>query len=484
MVRSGVFLGNLLEGHTDTGAAMGALSWRRSLAVVVVLVLLVLTLGPQVLPTRGLAQLPQGPRTLAPSVGVVGTYGCSARACHGGLEPLLQTAVLQNEHTTWLLRDKHANAYRVLFDERSKLIARNLGGKAPAHEDVRCLACHTNPQTAALEGSPAVLEERIFGVGCESCHGPAEKWLAPHTRPDWKKLPAEQKRAQGMVPVSDLASRVQACTGCHVGAAPEGTAPLRDVNHDLIAAGHPRLHFEYAAFQAHMPPHWTIKAEEKKSTYPTQSWAIGQLASAQAALRLLHHRADHPTQPWPEFAEYDCFACHHALQEPSNRQQQGYGKRLPGSFPWGTWYLSVPGALAAPAVDGDPEFRAALEALQKLMMRPYPNRQAVAQQARDAAAQLDGWLRKWGQTPTDSAKLIRFLVRDELRLAETSWDSAAQLYLGLIALEQSQPNERVQTALRELAQKQAFPALHDSPGDAGAQEFRAGLSKLLQQLRQ
>jgi hypothetical protein len=37
---------------------------------------------------------------------------------------------------------------------------------------------------------------------------------------------------------------------------PDGK-PWRDVNHDLIAAGHPRLSFELSAFMATMPPHWT-----------------------------------------------------------------------------------------------------------------------------------------------------------------------------------------------------------------------------------
>ena len=84
----------------------------------------------------------QGPR-----MALAGTSSCSARACHGGLVPQDQ-APQQNEHTTWITKDKHANAYLVLFNDRSEQIARNLkdpaGQVVPAHENDRCLACHTN----------------------------------------------------------------------------------------------------------------------------------------------------------------------------------------------------------------------------------------------------------------------------------------------------------------------------------------------------
>jgi hypothetical protein len=129
---------------------MGALRWRGSFLVTVGFALLWLALGARVPLGHSWAQSSADPAlTLTPALPLVGTYGCSARACHGGLEPLRGSSVLQNEHTTWILHDKHADAYRVLFNERSQTIARNLGGK-PAHEDVRCLACHTHPLTAPI----------------------------------------------------------------------------------------------------------------------------------------------------------------------------------------------------------------------------------------------------------------------------------------------------------------------------------------------
>ena len=71
----------------------------------------------------------------------------------------------------------------------------------------------------------------------------------------------------------------------------------------------------------------------------------------------------------------------------------------------------------------------------------------------------------------------------EPKLAEASWDSAAQLYLGLFALEQSGGNAAVSTALRDLSQQQAFPPAHDSPSDPRSQKFQAALRKVLEQIR-
>src|SRR5207249_3285217 len=92
----------------------------------------------------------------------------------------------QNEYSQWA-HDPHADAYRMLFNERSQSIAKRLGSDKKAHEDRRCLACHVNPLLAKLPLEDAhVREEMQFGVSCESCHGAANAWLVAHTRADWR----------------------------------------------------------------------------------------------------------------------------------------------------------------------------------------------------------------------------------------------------------------------------------------------------------
>src|SRR5262245_241416 len=49
-------------------------------------------------------ELDDEPRSTNPE-GLVGTSGCSARACHGSLTARNSQRVLQNEYTTWMQRD-------------------------------------------------------------------------------------------------------------------------------------------------------------------------------------------------------------------------------------------------------------------------------------------------------------------------------------------------------------------------------------------
>src|SRR5947209_13485937 len=83
-----------------------------------------------------------------------GAGSCAARACHGSPRPVADLSILRNEHTTWIVRDRHAQAYQVLHEPRSADIVRKLGWPGPAHREGRCLACHATP-TGALDGPRA-----------------------------------------------------------------------------------------------------------------------------------------------------------------------------------------------------------------------------------------------------------------------------------------------------------------------------------------
>jgi hypothetical protein len=315
-----------------------------------------------------------------------------------------------------------------------------------AHEDPRCLACHTNPQWSAMLPEQRPAHEERFGVGCESCHGPAEKWLVPHTNKTWRQLSAHDKWDKfGMVQVTDPTRLAQTCVGCHVGAPPSSVKglPLRDVNHDLIAAGHPRLNFEYGSFMANMHPHWRPRKKAEGNI-----WAVGQVVSAQAALDLLSERAK--SGPWPEFAEYNCFSCHHSLAQPSWRQTEKPGSRRPGSLAWGSWYF--------------PLFRASdhgsLDELATMMEKPMPDRKKVHDQARF----VRNTLRLDAKVPLVATNEdIMLWLKAGSQRAEPNWDSAEQIYLGLCALNQSQPDEAITKLLLDLTPIRAFSPGFDSP---------------------
>jgi hypothetical protein len=360
----------------------------------------------------------------------LGVGSCSATACHGGDGP---AGTRGSEYTAWAACDPHANAFSVLYNERSERIIKNLNGPKgkPACCDSLCLGCHATDVNHALQAPRLALED---GVGCESCHGPAGEWLTRHYRPGWKGLSPAEKARWGMRDTKDLAVRAKTCVECHVGAGD------KDVNHDLIAAGHPRLNFEYGSYLAILPRHWSVRQE--RARYPdfeARAWAIGQVAAAQQALELLAHRArEEHKKPWPEFAEYNCFSCHHDLREPSRWRKEKPERPL-GSPAWGSWYFSdvLPDALAYATGKGEARFTRTLKDLRAEMQKPLPGRQGVEDLTRRAIKELNPWLRKLDEggckAPAYLRKEMRSFTEDGKDLDNINWDEAAQRYLALAA---------------------------------------------------
>jgi hypothetical protein len=427
-----------------------------------------------------------------------GVGSCAATACHGGSQAEIGSS---NAYTTWIARDPHADAYAVLDGDRSHRIEALLGAPsghkaAEAREDPRCLNCHVHPEEG--KARHAATFSRQDGVGCESCHGPAQCWLELHSFA-WRQGPrppsVAEKRKLGMVPTKDLVTRATVCAGCHVG------GRGREVDHDLIAAGHPRLNFELTSYLANLPRHWDDAAEKRAQPhFEARAWVIGQVVSAGAAFDVLRARADaanDEARHWPEFAEYDCFTCHHDLAEPSWRQSHP-GGRSPGLLPWGSWYESMIRPLAKYAGGAVPEGTAdTLTALREEMSRSLPDPRAIAPLAGRIDEQLKGWLaRDPGAILRDDrsvAELLARLAEEGQTFDGRSWDHAAQLYLALAALSQAHVERgkslglEARAALQELAPLLRFPDGFDSPkgrgplipGPFGAalDRFRAGLGR-------
>jgi hypothetical protein len=403
----------------------------------------------------------------------VGVAGCASSSCHHENGP---KGAKRSEYDTWIGYDKHSRAFQVLYNDRSQRIARNLYGDnaKPATEQALCLKCHAAHDGVTDRG----VGERFQladGVSCESCHGAAEKWVNVHYLAGFKEKSLEEKAALGLRPTKDILHRAMLCTSCHVG------TPDKEVNHDLIAAGHPRLAFELGGYHGIYNKHWDVNDDVRRyPDFQARLWSVGQLVSAKAALDLLAARAEGAekgTKPWPEFSEYNCFACHKQLEVNSPRQAAGYGGRHPGNLPWGEWYLSPTNPLSGQvgmraADDADP-----LGDLRKLMQSPSPDARKVPDAARGIVRRIDGVLGAVqpgrlvdGGRPRDT--LERILAVGEQRAGGMSWDEAAQLYLALAALEnelndldrgRSPPavRERLEKMARDL--QRAFPKDSDSP---------------------
>ncbi len=257
----------------------------------------------------------------------IGVAACANSGCHGSTVPLQASRVLQNEYYTWLNSDRHARAYNVLFNDLSARIVKNMRLRKKAYQESLCLDCHSTNIPASQVAGKIDLED---GVQCEACHGPAGGWRGEHTEAGWTH---EQSVARGMYDLRDLRVRAHGCNHCHLGDA------TRQVDHELIASGHPLLAFELDNYSETMPAHWTAR----KETHGVPAWAVGQAMMFRDSLTNLARHAR--GEKWPEFSDMSCANCHHSLENSQWRQVRGWSGRagLPAFSPkhWAVLRLIV-----------------------------------------------------------------------------------------------------------------------------------------------
>lgn len=236
----------------------------------------------------------------------MGTGSCSSSNCHGSVNPIKGSAVLQNEYYTWLKHDKHSRAYSVLKTNDAKKMAEHLRIEDPASAP-ECLTCHaTYVPDKNSRGERYTVED---GVSCESCHGAAQSWLAAHSE---STATHEKNLANGLTDTVSLGARAKLCLSCHYG------DENKRVTHELYGAGHPRLKFELDTYSILQPKHWIVDADYKtrKADYiPIRAWLVGQASAAESLLKMLGNPHTQKGSITTELSLYDCFSCHHSLSQ-------------------------------------------------------------------------------------------------------------------------------------------------------------------------
>jgi hypothetical protein len=415
----------------------------------------------------------------------VGSAGCLAAACHGApagkaLRREYDEHTWQSSGACWTAADPHTAAYFVLTTtdadkERGvvkvsaeHIMARYAPGKK-ATDEARCVACHTNPALASPDNwnKADKIALRSEGVSCEACHGAAGGWQGAHYGSAFKANRANSYKDTGMMRLYDMGERAVACAGCHVGAPadPASGAPVRDMNHDMIAAGHPRLNFDFADFQARLPRHWQEKDRTKEppkpyEPNPAKVWLVGRAAHAEAACKLLEDRVKRAENgdkltPWPEFAEFNCAACHHSLRAPLLQKDTDADKaansewrqklehmagRKPGAAPWQPiWPLTSAAGLKWPE-RGSADLKDVV-----LAAESRPSRAAgpvAAKAAGGMAKERAKWL---AAADDDAVKALADYVTKAGSPEVPDWDSAAQLFWARAALARAKWNGGIVT---------------------------------------
>jgi hypothetical protein len=238
----------------------------------------------------------------------LGVGSCANSLCHGAVETWKDSSVYQNEYITWSRSDKHARAYTVLLNDRSKEIAKKLGLPAPAHKSDVCLDCHTHNPKPAQRGEKFQISD---GVQCEACHGAADRWVKSHVEPE---ATHQKNISGGLFPTNDDVSRARLCLSCHIG------NQEKFVTHKIMAAGHPRMSFELDTFTHIGPAHFRIDEDwvKRKGGWDgVRAWAIGQAVAGQELLTLLQSPRGRDGL-FPELVLFDCHSCHHAMGDKRN----------------------------------------------------------------------------------------------------------------------------------------------------------------------
>ena len=406
-----------------------------------------------------------------------GPGGCAASSCHGSVTPKTVTRIFQNEYSIWIAQDKHAKAFSVLSNPVSVRMGKilNIG---PPSQAPKCLACHALAVPAEQRTQSFDLND---GVSCESCHGPASEWLGRHTDPhNW---PYEKLIGCGLYPNRDLIKRSERCLTCHVGTAD------KFVDHEMIAAGHPDLTFELSYFSFYMPQHWKTP-EQDDSWRRVKSWAVGQAVQLRESLYRLERRANGPN--WPEYAELDCFACHHSLTAATDswRQERGYPGRRPGNPPWNEARVVVFRDLVKELhPDTAQRLDEQLMGLADLMNQLNGNREKIAATAKRAAVTAGELAIQLDAQPYDSTltlRLMRHIAADYKAISTQDERAAQQAAMTLNDLytayqENTKPplNADVGTSIDALIQQ-----LQQNPSAYSAPKFAAGMQRVSETLGQ
>lgn len=244
----------------------------------------------------------------------MGVATCASSTCHGSTQRFAESNVWQNEYSVWQESDPHARAYDILKQPKSQAIASKMGLGDAATATI-CLDCHTDNAPIAQRGEKFLIDD---GVGCESCHGGSERWLASHAAPS---VSHAENLQNGLYPTEEPVARARLCLSCHMGSAD------RRITHEIMGAGHPRLGFELDTF-TWLNPHYEIDEDyiKRKGEFNgARDWAVGQGVAAQNLLEQLTSDKAGWTGIFPELTLFDCHACHKAMSAGSWARRPGTG---------------------------------------------------------------------------------------------------------------------------------------------------------------
>lgn len=338
-----------------------------------------------------------------------GVATCAGSTCHGRAEGN-GVIVRQDEIASWqdpsAPSGAHSRAYAALTGRRGQQIAASLGLGA-ATSAPACLGCHTTFAPEAQRGDRFLISD---GVGCESCHGPAQGWLASHyARP----ATHASNFAAGLVQLENPQARARVCLDCHYGSAKTG----QFVTHSMMAAGHPRISFELDLFSA-LQQHHDVDSDyisRKGRLDSVRLWSVGQAEAVQRATALFARSEFGMRGMFPEFYFYDCHSCHRSITDGPQRQltfETNPGRPIPfGNPPFNDENIIMLSAVASALAPGQAEsFLSASRDFHRAMGQNGTSAQEAARALGARAAALSDALASTSHANADAFKVISIIA--------------------------------------------------------------------------
>ena len=449
----------------------------------------------------------------------IGTRSCSQFACHGRSSSPKQES-WKSAYSVWATHDPHVRALDALFSPRAEQMfellsqpddmtgkplrsSSGIGGEEyRSFLERRCIACHGTPTSdEEATASPKLHKHaRLDGIGCESCHGAARVWVSEHTTSRWSEKEKKNSDRWGMRDMEPLTNRAAVCIACHVG--PQTGKPNQQfaVDHDLIAAGHPRLAFEFNAYFSNLPPHWDasedIRRHEQQNgprSFHFDTWRAGQW---QSVVQRTGNLADDLSSiavgnsfAGIDLATFNCSECHHGLTAETQRARNP------------TFAARTPLRFADEPFDGiQMLLRSSKEPMLNTLSQEVHDLPNIAQRTgRDTnqlAQRCTELARRLREVP-GHAKLERFSVADRaqilLQLAESlddpstaSWDRSVQFFLAIQAYVDDFDATNLQNEQLHKNAAALFKHLDDSPNtlDVADAEYVQLIQAVRRELKQ
>ncbi len=398
-----------------------------------------------------------------------------------------------------LLNDENRELVRGMLGFDLRELVRNGELVANALQPVQlkklqqCLRCHAWPFD-----DPNPVVKLDLGVSCQACHGPGRLWDQAHRSEEWRLVSPREKERLHMTDIRNPIVRAKLCASCHVGDLKQERFVTHDM---YAKGHPPLPSFEFESFASVMPLHWRslaekpkfvwwderpdafddkiaawlarngtvfdpatkksvtisreqIKTSYRKANYPnyaedhdprqdlphTRGAIVAGAVLLQSYLNLLADMTDTTSSEhhaWPEFALFDCTACHHELRTGPLVTGRPFRRSLPGRPPMPLWPTTLVrvgivhlAGDSPDAADKLASFDQRLHQIEAAMTRqPFGDSRQIHSAAKEMAARLETLSAQLERSRFDvaAAKRVLLFLTDAQRHEIRDYHTARQL---------------------------------------------------------